>query len=392
MILNKKEYLYYNKFITNDEVVMNNFIVDTSDTYYIDRIYDDMDKLCERYGDILNKCVIGKSVEGRDIVALRISGNSGNSGDGPWNFKDRNRNERKKTSLGVECKEASLADGQSPSILIVGGIHAREDFSVMLCMKMIDYYCCYYNEEKLFDDFDGFDVRSIINSVDMYFVPVVNPDGLNIVHNGLEASKNYNKLKDMKIWGEDYTYWKANANGIDLNKNFNDGNWEIRTCVPGTDEPCSERFKGFSHNSEPEVQALVNLCNEIDFTLMATYHCSGNCTFWADRGTHDVFNGLDEKIMDELNKKYIYRKTKISEDPKVYGCGFENWFRAKMKRPAFCIELSPFMEGGKQHPDSMFDELVWQHAKTTGLFFAEKAIIINDEIYGNAEKYAALTR
>jgi hypothetical protein len=105
-----------------------------------------------------------------------------------------------------------------------------------------------------------------------------------------------------------------------------------------------------------------------------------------------MFNRLDEKIMDELNKKYIYRKTKVSQDPKVYGCGFENWFRAKKKRPAFCIELSPFVEGGKQHPDGMFDELVWQHARTTGLFFAEKAIIINDEIYGNVEKYAALTK
>lgn len=125
---------------------------------------------------------------------------------------------------------------------------------------------------------------------------------------------------------------------------------------------------------------------------MVTYHCSGNCTFWADSGTHDMFNGLDEKIMDELNKKYIYRKTKVSVDPAIYGCGFENWFRARMKRPAFCIELSPFVEGGKQHPDSMFDELVWEYAKTTGLFFGEKAVEVRDEIWGDVGKYAALTR
>ncbi|WMJ78066.1 MULTISPECIES: M14 family zinc carboxypeptidase [unclassified Sedimentibacter] len=333
---------------------MNKHIVDTSDTYYLDRIYGDIDELCGIYSDILSKEIIGKSVEGRDIAALKLSSGKGRT-----------------------------------SVLLAGGIHAREDFSVMLCMKMLDYYCYYYKEDKNFGEYD---VKKIIDNVDMYFIPVVNPDGLNIVHNGLKASSNYNALKKMKIWGEDHTYWKANANGVDLNKNFDDGNWEIRTCVPGTHVPCSDRFKGFAPGSEPETQALTDFCSRHSFSLMATYHCSGNCTFWADSGTHGMFSGIDEKIMNELNKKYIYRKTKISQDPKVYGCGFENWFRAKMKRPGFCIELSPFVEGGKQHPDYMFDELVWQHAGTTGLFFAEKALYVHDEIYGDAERYAALTK
>ena len=343
-------------------LIMDKFIVDTSDTYFLDSIYNDVDELCEKYSNILSKMVIGKSVEGRDIVALKISSN--------------------KIDEILRCAQ------NDEKVLFVGGIHAREDFSVMLCMKMIDYYCHYYSEEK---NFDGFDVKKIIDNIDMYFVPVANPDGLNIVHHGIEASSNYEALKVMQIWGKDHTYWKANANGVDLNKNFDDGNWEIRTCVNGTEVPCSDRFKGFAPNSEPETRALINFCNENNFSLMVTYHCSGNCTFWADNGTHHMFNGLDEKIMDELNKKYIYRKTKVSMDPKVYGCGFENWFRAKVKRPAFCIELSPFVEGGKQHPDSMFDELVWEHAKTTGLFFAEKAIEVCEEIYGDVGKYAALT-
>ncbi|MBP1926359.1 hypothetical protein J2Z76_002224 [Sedimentibacter acidaminivorans] len=334
---------------------MCNFLVDTSDTYFLDDIYRDIERLCERYNGILKKEIIGKSVEGRNIVALRL------------------------------CNSNKV----KASVLLTGGIHAREDFSVMLCMKMIDYYCYYYSKENYLDDYN---VKSIVDSIDICFIPVSNPDGLNIVHNGLESSQNYEKLKDMKIWGEDHTYWKANANGVDLNKNFDDGNWDIRLCVPGTDVPCSDRFKGFSPNSEPETRALVDFCNKNSFSMMVSYHCSGNCTFWADSGTHDMFEGLDEKIMNELDEKYIYRKTKISQDPAVYGCGFENWFRAKIKRPAFCIELSPFIEGGKQHEDSLFDELVWKYARSTGLFFAKKARKINEEIYGDVERYAALTK
>lgn len=344
---------------------MNNFVVDTSDTYYLDDINKDIDTLCIKYKNILKKETIGKSVEGRDIIALKLFGNN-------------------KQEI-LSCVQDNRI---KPSALFVGGIHAREDFSVMLTMKMIDYYCYYYSENN---NLDTYDVRKIIDNVDMCFIPVSNPDGLNIVHHGLDSSSSYEKLKDMKIWGEDYTYWKANANGVDLNKNFDDGNWDIRLCIPGTDVPCSDRFKGFSPNSEPETNALINFCSSNNFSLMVSYHCSGNCTFWADSGTHDMFKGLDEKIMNEFNKIFIYRKTKVSEDPAIYGCGFENWFRKKMKRPAFCIELSPFVEGGKQHPDSMFDELVWKHAKCTGLFFAEKAIEVNNEIYDDVERYAALT-
>ncbi len=370
------------------------FIVDTRDTYYLDNIYKDIDKLCERYSSILSKMIIGKSVEGRDIVALRITGRKDESLRCAQNDKSSNTQNGNivQTKNGKSLKTQNDIYSQSdkrPSTLFVGGIHAREDFAVMLCMKMIEQYCYYYSENKIFDDFD---VKSIINNVDMYFVPVANPDGLNIVHYGIEASYNYEKLRYMRIWGENHTYWKANANGIDLNKNFDDGNWDIRTCVPGTDVPCSDRFKGYEANSEPETKALINFCNENNFSLMVTYHCSGNCTFWADSATHHIFNGLDEKIMDELKEKYIYRKTKVSEDPKVYGCGFENWFRKKMKRPAFCIELSPYVEGGKQHPDYMFDELVWQHGRSTGLFFAEKAFEVYNEINGDAKKYAALTK
>lgn len=364
------------------------FIVDTSDTYYLDKIYEDINKLCEKYSGILKKKVIGQSVEGRDIVALKLSCRENGSANGDSSLSLRMT--EPESILKQEDSSLRMTGSKTkPSILFTGGIHAREDFSVMLCMKMIDHYCHHYCAGT---ELEGFDVKSIINMVDLFFVPVANPDGLNIVHHGIEASSNYEQLKTMQIWGEDHTYWKANANGIDLNKNFDDGNWEIRTCVPGTEIPCSDRFKGFSPNSEPETMALINFCNENSFTLMVSYHCSGNCTFWADSGTHGLFGGMDEKIMDELSKKYIYRKTKISQDPKIYGCGFENWFRARMKRPAFCIELSPFVEGGRQHPDSLFDELVWKHAKSTGLFFAEKAVDVDAAIRSDAEKLAAITK
>lgn len=329
-------------------------IVDTTDTYYIENIYRDIELLLDRYNDILTKQIIGHSVEGRDIISLKLSINNN--------------------------KKAKL--------LITGGIHAREDYSVMLVMKMIETYCEAYRQNTFVEEFD---TNTILSATDIYFIPTANPDGLNIIHHGLNASKNYDILKDMFIHGEDYTYWKANSRGVDINKNFDDGNFDIRICVEGTDKPCSDRFKGYSANSEPETKALVDFCIKEQFDLMATYHCSGNCTFWADSGTHAMFRDVDTKIMDEIADRYIYRKTKISPDPAIYGCGFENYFRARMKRPAFCIELSPYQEGGKQNPDSEFENLVWPYAKSMGLFFAQKADEIKDIVFTDSLSKAAIT-
>ena len=114
--------------------------------------------------------------------------------------------------------------------------------------------------------------------------------------------------------------------------------------------------------------------------MTVSYHCSGNVVFWADSGTHNIFNKYDEELIDEFSNKFIYRKTKISQDPSWYGCGFENWYRAYYQRLGFCVELSPF-KSPEQYPDYMFDELVWQYAKLTGVYFAEKAVQLSEKMY-----------
>ncbi len=321
-------------------------IVDTSNTYFLESINKDIDTLLDMHNNILSKKIIGKSVEGRNIISLKIG---------------INKNNIKK----------------KPSILFTGGIHAREDFSVMLVMKMLDYIAYHYNTNKRWE---GVDINNLLNKIDMHFIPVVNPDGLNIVHNGVKASCNSEKIQSMPIINGKEEYWKANANGVDINKNFDDGNWHIRKSKPEMSKPCSEGYKGFKPSSEPETRALTEFCKQEEFLMTVSYHCSGNVVFWADSGTHDIFNNYDEELIDEFSNKFIYRKTKISQDPSWYGCGFENWYRSYYQRPGLCIELSPF-KSPEQHPDYMFDELVWEYAKLTGIYLADKAYKLADKMY-----------
>ena len=70
-----------------------------------------------------------------------------------------------------------------------------------------------------------------------------------------------------------------------------------------------------------------------------------------------------ERIAKDLSSSTGYDLVPPSEDPAVYGAGFENWFRQEFEKPGFCIELTPSDGTSLPHDDADFDEIVWDDAK-----------------------------
>ena len=219
------------------------------------------------------------------------------------------------------------------------------------------------------EKYGGYDIAKMLKEVTVYVVPMVNPDGVNLVQNGVEATKDPDKVKSMRMMKDSYSEWKANINGVDLNRQY-PCHWDEK--ASNTDVPSSEMYKGTAPATEPEVQAVMSLSKDNDFVLAASFHSKGEVIYWADSGTENAI-AAGETIAQTLADVTGYKLMPVSEDPSVYGAGFENWFRQDFKRPAFCVELTPSDNSSAPHDDAAFEDLVWSKSKCVGASLMEQA-------------------
>jgi len=115
------------------------------------------------------------------------------------------------------------------------------------------------------------------------------------------------------------------------------------------------------------------LCENNDFVLAASFHSKGEIVYWADNGTVDSVP-FAEQMTDAVCSVSGYEKQPVSQDPAVYGAGFENWFRQEFSRPGLCIELTPGGGGSLPHDDTQFDTIVWDKAQLITAVLMEQAI------------------
>ena len=163
---------------------------------------------------ISSKINIGTTWEGRTIWAVKISDNP-------------------------ETNESST---EAP-IYFDALHHAREPIS----MEAILYYMYYLLENYGTNP----EVTYLVNNREIYFVPIVNPDGYE-----------YNHSTNPNGGGS----WRKNRRnnsgsyGVDLNRNYGYG-WGLNSGSSGT--PSSDTYRGPSAFSEPESQAIRDFTNSI---------------------------------------------------------------------------------------------------------------------------------
>ena len=175
-----------------------------------------------------------------------------------------------KISDNVDLKE------DEPQVLFIGQVHAEEVLGVEVVLDLM--------EDLLFPDNSIYSHMNILKQfMEIWIVPTANPEGLNVIHEGLDMSFRKNK-KDLSPEGPypngifDYESTIGNdIDGVDLNRNF-DFNWAFGDTFlePDNSDYAShyDYYKGEEPFSEGEAIALRDLALENDFVFSVVWHSS----------------------------------------------------------------------------------------------------------------------
>lgn len=244
----------------------------------------------------LKEEVIGKSVFGRDIVALKIE------------------SERKEYSL------------------YTAAIHGSERITATVLLKYIENLC---DALKSGGKISGIDAKKALSGKGVIFVPLCNPDGCEISLKG-ELGCGPHAARIKRLCGSDFEHWNSNLRGVDLNHNF-DAGWERLHELEqslGYIGPGPTRYGGHRPESEPETIALTNLCRKNRIRVLYCFHSQGEVIYWDYNGIETVRGRKIAEIFAASSLYSIEVPIGIAT-----GGGFKDWFIETFQRPGFTIEL-----------------------------------------------------
>ena len=188
---------------------------------------DEFEQLAAEHPDITKLVTIGQTVQGEDIVALKVS-----------------RHARR------------IRDGRRPATLYLGAQHAREWITPEMVRRLAHHVVDGYSIDPMITD--------LVDTTELWFVPVANPDGYDYTFtpgNRLWRKNLRDNDGDGRITAND---------GVDLNRNFpTKWGYDDEGSSP---EGGSDAYRGSGPASEPETRALDRLMARVGFEFLVNYH------------------------------------------------------------------------------------------------------------------------
>ncbi len=310
-----------------------------------EQIAQEMADLAEKFPNLATRVSLGKTHEGRDIWALKVT------------------------------KDASSDDTRDrPAVVVTGAHHAREWATPLVPMNMAREALEAYDSDP--------SVKNRVDNGELWFIPVVNPDGY-------EFSRNENSFwrKNRRpITETPCGPVRGDVRGVDLNRNYYDGNpdnhWVWR---PIGDDPCSYRddgratsddprkdtYRGPEGASEVEIQKLLELqLGRGNVKGILDYHSYGGMILYPWGHTRDKVDNVETylEIGTKMNDALGGQKYRLMQSSSLYPTSGGSHDVHQMHDI-----LSITMEiGDSFHPrESQLPDLVERNTKAGNVFIDE---------------------
>ncbi len=257
---------------------------------------------------------------------------------------------------------AETAQGRNIRTLVIGngarkviysaGWHANEWITVPVLLKFVEEFAeALKNGGEIF----GVDAGDLAAKTTIYTVPMVNPDGVDLVTGAIPPEQI--SYQNAALIADNFPAipfpegWKANLNGVDLNLQFPAGWLRAREIkfLQGFNRPAPRDYVGRAPLNQRESRAMAGYTEYIDPALILAYHAQGKEIYW-------TFMDYEVAGARELGERLasVSGYTLTEPAPNSSYAGYKDWFIKEFRRPGYTIEVG---SGTNPLPLSQFDRI-----------------------------------
>ena len=257
------------------------------------------------------------------------------------------------TNTAFQRPVSTLVAGNGPrKVIFSASHHANEWITGLVLLKFAEELA---EAIRSGGDFYGRNARELAQNVTIYMVPMVNPDGVDLVTGAIGPGDIQYDLAQRLA--EDYPTipfpdgWKANLLGVDLNLQYPAGWLQAREIkfAQGYVRPGPRDYVGRAPLNQFESQALYGYTEFLDPALVLALHSQGKEIYWQFK---DIFVPGAEALGRKMAEVSGYT---LADTPYASSfAGYKDWFIQEFGRPGYTIEVG---EGVNPLPLGQFDEI-----------------------------------
>ena len=247
----------------------------------------------------------------------------------------------------------TLVIGNGPrKVLYTAAHHANEWITTPVILKFVEELA---EAIQTGGEIFGIPAETIGNAATIYTLPMVNPDGVDLVTGAIQPGQTQYELA--VNLAERYPNipfpdgWKAHLLGTDLTLNSPAGWLQAREIkfAQGYPRPGPRDFVGRAPLDQLETRALAGYTEAVDPELVLAYHTQGKQIFWQ-------FEDIFVEGARELGQRFAELSGyELAETPYESSfAGYKDWFIRFFRRPGYTIEAG---QGINPLPLSQFDEI-----------------------------------